>query len=78
MKYLVLATFMSLFFQVEAQKKLETSGNPLFEGWYADPEATIIKNEYWIYPTYSDKYAKQVFFDAFSSPQGKEYYSKST
>jgi beta-xylosidase len=29
------------------------SGNPLFPGWYADPEATIFGNEYWIYPTYS-------------------------
>ncbi|MBL7699795.1 MAG: glycoside hydrolase family 43 protein [Chitinophagaceae bacterium] len=42
--------------------------NPVFKGWYADPEAIIIKNEYWIYPTYSDEYNKQVFFDAFSSP----------
>ena len=29
------------------------SGNPLFPGWYADPEGTIFGNEYWIYPTYS-------------------------
>jgi beta-xylosidase len=43
------------------------SGNPVFEGWYADPEAAIFNNEYWIYPTYSDEYDKQVFFDAFSS-----------
>jgi len=32
------------------------SGNPVFEGWYADPEAIIFNNEYWIYPTYSDDY----------------------
>jgi len=44
-----------------------TSGNPILKGWYADPEAAIFKNRYWIYPTYSDKYNKQVFFDAFSS-----------
>jgi beta-xylosidase len=44
-----------------------TSGNPIIKGWYADPEAAIFKNQYWIYPTYSDKYNKQVFFDAFSS-----------
>lgn len=47
---------------------LKTSGNPIFEGWYADPEARIFNKTYWIYPTYSDKYNKQVFFDAFSSP----------
>jgi len=46
----------------------QTSGNPIFPGWYADPEAAIFNNTYWVYPTYSDKYNKQVFFDAFSSP----------
>ena len=43
------------------------SGNPIFEGWYADPEAAIFGNQYWIYPTYSAKYNQQVLFDAFSS-----------
>src|SRR5687768_8062098 len=46
----------------------QTSGNPVFEGWYADPEGTIFNNRYWIYPTYSAPYNQQVFFDAFSSP----------
>lgn len=32
------------------------NNNPVFEGWYADPEAIIFGNEYWIYPTYSDDY----------------------
>lgn len=41
--------------------------NPVIKGWYADPEGVILDNKYWIYPTYSDKYEKQVFFDAFSS-----------
>jgi beta-xylosidase len=45
-----------------------TSGNPLFKGWYADPEGIIFKNRYWIYPTYSAPFDQQVFFDAFSSP----------
>jgi beta-xylosidase len=43
------------------------SGNPIITGWYADPEAHIFKNEYWVYPTYSAPYEHQVFFDAFSS-----------
>jgi beta-xylosidase len=43
------------------------SGNPLFPGWYADPEAVVIGREYWIFPTYSAPYSKQVFFNAFSS-----------
>lgn len=44
------------------------SGNPIFPGWYADPEAKIFAGEYWIYPTYSAPYDEQTFFDAFSSP----------
>jgi beta-xylosidase len=44
------------------------NNNPVFPGWYADPEAAIFKNHYWIYPTYSDSYNKQVFLNAFSSP----------
>lgn len=44
-----------------------SSGNPVFPGWYADPEATIFDKQYWIYPTYSAPYNKQVFMDAFSS-----------
>ncbi|MET0636680.1 MAG: glycoside hydrolase family 43 protein [Chitinophagaceae bacterium] len=44
------------------------SGNPVIEGWYADPEAAIIGKKYWIYPSYSAPYNQQVFLDAFSSP----------
>ncbi|MBX2960949.1 MAG: glycoside hydrolase family 43 protein [Cyclobacteriaceae bacterium] len=46
----------------------QTSSNPIFPGWYADPEGIIFNNTYWIYPTYSAPYDKQVFMDAFSSP----------
>lgn len=53
--------------QDEALKKAN-AGNPVFQGWYADPEGIIYKKQYWIYPTYSAPYSKQVFFDAFSSP----------
>lgn len=44
------------------------AGNPVFPGWYADPEGIIYNKQYWIYPTYSAPYNQQVFFDAFSSP----------
>ncbi|KAA6431515.1 family 43 glycosylhydrolase [Dyadobacter flavalbus] len=43
------------------------AGNPVFPGWYADPEGIIFNKTFWIYPTYSAPYEKQVFFDAFSS-----------
>ncbi|MFV0419624.1 MAG: glycoside hydrolase family 43 protein [Dysgonomonas sp.] len=44
------------------------SGNPVFEGWYADPEGMIFDKKYWIYPTYSALYEEQVYMDAYSSP----------
>jgi hypothetical protein len=37
-------------------KRQGMSGNPVIEGWYADPEAIVYGKEYWIYPTYSDDY----------------------
>lgn len=42
-------------------------GNPVFPGWYADPEVAVFKKNFWIFPTYSAPYEKQVFLDAFSS-----------
>ncbi len=48
-------------------EKRVTAGNPVFPGWYADPEGAVFKKRYWIYPTYSAPYREQVFFDAFSS-----------
>lgn len=63
MKYLLFILILLL----PACSQQKHSGNPVFEGWYADPEGTIINNEYWIFPTYSAPYEKQVFLDAFSS-----------
>lgn len=53
-----------------AQTKTDTlrSGNPLFKGWYADPEAAVFGKEYWIFPTYSAKYNQQVFSMLFHQP----------
>lgn len=71
MKKLVVVCSCLIFIKAGyAQKENDTlkSGNPVFPGWYADPEGIIFKKNYWIYPTYSAPYNKQVFFDAFSSP----------
>ncbi len=38
------------------KEQIEYSGNPLFPGWYADPEGIIFDDKYWVYPTYSDHY----------------------
>jgi beta-xylosidase len=40
----------------QSKTTVEKSGNPIFTGWYADPEAHIFNNTYWVYPTYSDDY----------------------
>ena len=45
----------------------KTSGNPIVEGWYADPEGALFNIEYWVFPTYSAEYKDQLHFDAFSS-----------
>jgi len=47
--------------------RAQSQKNPVIDGWYADPEGVIFGKEYWIYPTYSARYQKQVFIDAFSS-----------
>jgi len=60
----VAATFISVAQTPSAPK---TSGNPIIPGWYADPEVHIFNGRYYIYPTYSDAYEKQTFFEAFSS-----------
>jgi beta-xylosidase len=44
------------------------SGNPVLEGWYADPEAMHVAGRSWIFPTFSAPYDEQLHFDAFSSP----------
>lgn len=47
--------------------EVQRAGNPVFEGWYADPEAAVFGGQYWIYPTFSAVYDEQLHFDAFSS-----------
>lgn len=34
------------------------SGNPVFEGWYADPEGIIYGDTFWIFPTWSDEWGE--------------------
>ena len=42
--------------QQKAVADVVTSGNPIFEGWYADPEGIIYGDTYWVFPTWSDAY----------------------
>ena len=70
LKHLILLSIIccsqSVFGQ-KANQQPKTSGNPVFPGWYADPEGVVFGDEYWIYPTYSAPYDEQTFMDAFSS-----------
>lgn len=65
--FCLLLLFLGLASGLSAQKK-KLSGNPIVEGWYADPEGIVFGNKYWVYPTYSAPYEQQVHLDAFSSP----------
>jgi beta-xylosidase len=72
-RYILIAVFVFMVFErcVPAKKTAKSnafSGNPIFPGWYADPEGVLFNKKYWIYPTYSAPYNDQVFLDAFSSP----------
>jgi beta-xylosidase len=55
-------------------EEVARAGNPIFPGWYADPEGVVFEtgpgdaHRYWIYPTFSAPYDEQLHFDAFSSP----------
>ena len=54
-------------------KRKGMSGNPVIEGWYADPEAIVYGKDYWIYPTYSDDYgtSRQPLDEATLTPRQK-------
>lgn len=62
------ALAMAVFAPVQAQNQKKTSGNPIFPGWYADPEGAVLDGQYWVFPTYSADFDDQTFLDAFSSP----------
>lgn len=65
-KYIQLLFITALAF-TGCARQVHFSGNPVFPGWYADPEGIIYDKTYWIFPTYSAPYKDQVFMDAFSS-----------
>lgn len=67
MKYIQILLLSTLLAGANLAAAQKTSGNPLFPGWYADPEGAVFNNRYWVYPTFSDVYERQVFLDAFSS-----------
>jgi beta-xylosidase len=65
MRYALLICLAAAMAGCTPSKKF--SGNPIFPGWYADPEGIVYNREYWIFPTFSAPYKEQVHMDAFSS-----------
>ncbi len=64
---ILLSSFILSCLTGMAQKRMGNNHNPVFEGWYADPEGIVFGDKYWIFPTYSAPYNEQVFMDCFSS-----------
>ncbi|MCF0159572.1 MAG: family 43 glycosylhydrolase [Bacteroidaceae bacterium] len=44
--------------KITRKHKVGKSVNPVFPGWYADPEGVVFGKEYWIYPTLSWPYGE--------------------
>jgi hypothetical protein len=45
------------------------SGNPVFPGWFADPELHCFSGRYFIYPTGSSSPDRQASFECWSSDE---------
>lgn len=59
---------MAWAFLLAAVISPEFSSNPIFPGWFADPEIHVFDGRYYVYPTTSAPYEKQTSLEAFSSP----------
>ena len=55
-KTTLLLSFLACQAFIAGAQDRQMSGNPVFEGWYADPEAIVYGRTCWIYPTTSDLY----------------------
>lgn len=54
------------------------TGNPLFQGWYADPEIHYFAGRYYIYPTGSRDLAFQASFECWSSADLTDWRNEGT
>ena len=50
-----------------------SAANPIFDGWYADPQIRRYGDTYWVFPTYSQAFEAQTFLDVFSSKDLKSW-----
>jgi beta-xylosidase len=71
LSYLIAFLLSLISFTLSAQQNKDPkfSGNPVFPGWYADPEATIFGDTYWIFPTWSDDDGASILTTEFTDYQ---------
>ena len=50
------------------------AGNPIFDGWFADPEIRVYDDVFWIFATTSVAFDNQKHFDAWSSTDLAHWY----
>lgn len=67
MKKIILISLIIFPTILIANKPKKYSGNPIFQGWYADPEGAVFGDECWIFPTSSLPFHEQLYMNAFSS-----------
>lgn len=46
---------------LSAKTGIKLAGNPVFPGWYADPEGIVYGDTYWIFPTLSSQHGEDRF-----------------
>ena len=63
----ICALFCACSIESPEEQAKKMSGNPIFDGWYADPEVALFDGVYWVFPTSSKEFKDQISFDAFSS-----------
>ena len=51
-KALILALSLGCIATTADAKKKKTSGDPIFTGWYADPEGALLDGKYWAFLIY--------------------------
>lgn len=56
---IILISLICIYLSIDkTYSQSEKVGNPVFPGWYADPEIAIFDNTYWIFPTFSEEYGE--------------------
>lgn len=61
------AIYSALLLTTTTNAQVKDPKNPIVPGWYADPDAVLFGDTFWVYPTTSAGGTGEPHFDAFSS-----------